>query len=102
MRQHLLQGFGFNSNLRWIRIARNDRAIMDAAYQNQIMTTVSQIENIYWDLVNAYENVKVQQRALELADKTLSDTQKAGGNRHPGADHGGAVARARWPPPSRT
>ncbi len=76
MRQHLLQGFGFNSNLRWIRIARNDRAIMDAAFQNQIMQTVSQIENIYWDLVNAYENVKVQQRALELADKTLSDTQK--------------------------
>ena len=71
-----MQGFGFNSNLRWVRIARNDRAIMDAAYQNQIMTTVSQIENIYWDLVNAYENVKVQQRALELADKTLSDTQK--------------------------
>jgi outer membrane protein len=76
LRQHLLQGFGFNSNLRWIKIARNDRAIMDAAYQNQIMTTVSQIENIYWDLVNAYENVKVQERALELADKTLSDTQK--------------------------
>ena len=40
------------------------------------MQTVSQIENIYWDLVNAYENVKVQQRALELANKTLSDTQK--------------------------
>jgi outer membrane protein len=76
LRQHLLQGLGFNSNLRWIRIARNDRAIMDAAYQNQIMNTVSQIENIYWDLVNAYESVKVQQRALELADKTLSDTQK--------------------------
>src|SRR5271165_5725229 len=29
LRQHLLQGFGFNSNLRWIRIARNNRAIMD-------------------------------------------------------------------------
>ena len=70
LRQHLLQGFGFNSNLRWIRIARNDKAIMDSAFQNQIMTTVSQIENIYWDLVNAYENVKVQQRALELAEKT--------------------------------
>jgi outer membrane protein len=76
LRQHLLQGLGFNSNLRWIRIARNDKAIMDAAFQNQIMQTVSQIENIYWDLVNAYENVQVQQRALELADKTLSDTQK--------------------------
>src|SRR5581483_10024326 len=36
----------------------------------------SQIENIYWDLVNAYENVTVQQRALDLANKTLSDNQK--------------------------
>ena len=76
LRQHVLQGFGFNSNLRWIRISRNNRAIMDASFQNQIMQTVSQIENIYWDLVNAYENVKVQQRALELADKTLSDNEK--------------------------
>ncbi len=76
LRQHVLQGFGFNSNQRWIKIARNNRAIMDAAYQNQIMTTVSQIQNIYWDLVNAYENVKVQQRALDLADKTLSDNEK--------------------------
>ena len=76
VRQHVLQGFGFNANQRWIKIARNNRAIMDSAYQNQIMTTVSQIQNIYWDLVNAYENVKVQQRALDLAQKTLSDTEK--------------------------
>ena len=76
LRQHLLQGFGLNPNMRWIRIARNNRAIMDAAFQLQVMTTVSQIENIYWDLVNAYENVRVQQRALDLAQKTLSDTQK--------------------------
>ena len=76
LRQHLLQGFGFDPNLRWIRIARNNREIMDVAFRLQVMTTVSQIENIYWDLVNAYENVKVQQRALELANKTLSDTEK--------------------------
>ncbi|HYK48707.1 MAG TPA: TolC family protein, partial [Terriglobales bacterium] len=33
-------------------------------------------QNMYWDLVNAYENVKVQQDALALADKTLSDNKK--------------------------
>jgi outer membrane protein len=76
VRQHLLSGFGFDPNLRWIRIARNNREIMDVAFRLQVMTTVSQIENIYWDLVNAYENVKVQQRALDLANKTLSDTEK--------------------------
>lgn len=76
LRQHLLAGFGFEPNQRWIHIARNNREIMDVAFRLQVMTTVSQIEDIYWDLVNAYENVKVQQRALELANKTLSDTEK--------------------------
>ena len=45
-------------------------------FRLQIIQTVSQIENIYWDLVNAYANVTVQQRALDLANKTLSDNQK--------------------------
>ncbi|MDR3747663.1 MAG: TolC family protein [Acidobacteriota bacterium] len=76
LRQHLLSGFGFNPNLRWIRIARNNREIADVTFRQQIIQTVSQIENIYWDLVNAYSNVTVQQRALGLAEKTLSDNQK--------------------------
>ncbi len=76
LRQHLLQGAGFNPNLRWIRIARNNREIEDVTFRNQIITTVSQVENIYWDLVNANENVKVQQRALDLAQKTLSDNEE--------------------------
>src|SRR5580704_3212347 len=76
VRQHLLSGFGFDPNLRYIRIARNNKMITEVTFRNQIITTVSQIENIYWDLVNAYENVNVQQRALDLADKTLSDNQK--------------------------
>jgi outer membrane protein len=76
LRQHLLSGFGFDPNLRWIRIARNNREIEDVTFRLQVIQTVSQIENIYWDLVNAYANVTVQQRALDLTNKTLSDTQK--------------------------
>src|SRR5271157_1778739 len=71
LRQHLLSGFGFDPNLRWIRIARNNKEIADVTFRQQIIQTVSQIENIYWDLVNAYANVTVQQRALDLANKTL-------------------------------
>jgi outer membrane protein TolC len=76
VRQHLLQGFGFDPNLRWIRIARNNREIADVVFRQQIITTVSQIENIYWDLVTAYEAVKVNERQLQLANKTLSDDQE--------------------------
>jgi outer membrane protein len=74
--QHLLQGFGFAPNNRFIRIAKNNREISDVAFRWQITTTVDQIENMYWDLVFAYENVRVQQEQLAFAQRTLSDTRK--------------------------
>lgn len=74
--QHLLQGFGYGLNTRFIRQAKNNKKITQEAFRLQVITTVSQIENIYWDLVNAYEDYKVKERALQLAQKTLSDNQK--------------------------
>lgn len=74
--QNLLQGFGFAPNTRFIKIAKNNREISDVAFRLQIITTVDQIENMYWDLVYAYENVRVNQESLAYANKTLSDTQK--------------------------
>jgi outer membrane protein len=74
--QNLLQGFGSLPNTRFIRIAKNNREISDVAFRLQIITTVDQIENIYWDLVYAYENVRVQQEALTYAQKALDDSQR--------------------------
>jgi outer membrane protein TolC len=74
--QHLLQGFGLAPNLRFIRITRNSREIADVAFRGQVISTVSQIQNIYWDLVNAYEDVRVKERSLGLANQLLADTQK--------------------------
>jgi outer membrane protein len=74
--QHLLQGFGFAPNTRFIQIAKNNREISDVAFRLQIITTVDQIENMYWNLVFAYENVRVQKEQLAFAQKTLSDNQK--------------------------
>src|SRR5207237_7821569 len=74
--QHLLQGLGFAPNRRFIRIAQNNREISDVAFRLQTITTVDQIENIYWDLVFAYENVRVEKESLAFAQKTLSDTKK--------------------------
>jgi len=76
LRQSLLQGFGLGPNMRFIRIANNNKKISNEAFKLQIITTVSQIQNIYWDLVNAYENMKVAERSLALANKTLSDNRK--------------------------
>jgi outer membrane protein TolC len=74
--QHLLQGFGIAPNLRFIRTAKNSREIADVAFRGQVISTVTQIQNIYWDLVNAYEDVRVKERSLGLANQLLTDTQK--------------------------
>jgi outer membrane protein TolC len=74
--QPLLQGFGFPANTRFIRIAKNNRELTDVAFRLQIIDSVDQIENIYWDLVYAYENARVQNESLAFAQKTLSDTKK--------------------------
>ncbi len=74
--QPLLQGFGFAANTRFIRIAKNNRELSDVAFRLQVITTVNQIQTMYWDLVYAYENARVQKESLAFAEKTLSDTRK--------------------------
>src|SRR5579863_613808 len=74
--QHLLQGFGFAPNTRFIHIAKNNRELSDVAFRLQIIDSLDQIENIYWDLVYNYENARVQNESLSFAQKTLSDTKK--------------------------
>ncbi|MGO9087576.1 MAG: TolC family protein [Candidatus Sulfotelmatobacter sp.] len=73
--QNLLQGFGSLPSTRFIRIAKNNREISDVAFRLQIITTVDQIENMYWDLVYAYENVRVQQELLTYAQRALDDAK---------------------------
>ena len=74
--QHLLQGFGIPANTRFIRIAKNNRELSDVAFRLQVITTIDQIENMYWDLVYAYENQRVKEESLAFSQKTLSDTKK--------------------------
>jgi outer membrane protein TolC len=73
--QQLLAGFGFGPNLRYLRIANNNKKISDIAFKDQVMTTVTQIENIYWDLVNAYEQAQVSEQSLAFAQQSF-DTAK--------------------------
>lgn len=76
IQQELLQGFGFSPNLRWLRLAKNNRKLTEIAFQQQIDFTITQIENIYWDLVNAYQDEQVKERSLAFAQKSLDDEQK--------------------------
>ena len=74
--QQLLAGFGFGPNLRYLRIARNNKKISDIAFKDQVIATVTQIENIYWDLVSAYEQARVNEQSLAFANQTLDNAKK--------------------------
>lgn len=74
--QKLLQGFGVAVNSRNIRIAKNNREVSDLFFKQQVITTVSAIINLYWDLVSFNEDVKVRKQAVALNEKLYSDNQK--------------------------
>jgi outer membrane protein TolC len=74
--QQLLAGFGFGPNLRYLRIARNNKKISDIAFKDQVIATVTQIENMYWDLVGAYEQARVNEQSLAFANQTLANAKK--------------------------
>jgi outer membrane protein TolC len=74
--QPILAGFGVATNERFIRIAKRNSQITDLAFKAQVIATVTQVENIYWDLVNAYENEEISERSLGFANKNLSDDRK--------------------------
>jgi outer membrane protein TolC len=76
VQQELLAGFGFAPNLRYLRIAKNNKKISDIAFKDQVIATVTQVENIYWDLVNAYEQAEVNQQSLAFAQQSLDNAQK--------------------------
>jgi len=76
LQQQLLAGFGFVPNLRYLRIAKNDQKISDEAFKLQVITTVTQIANMYWDLVAAYDDEQVKSRSLDFANQTLESDRK--------------------------
>jgi outer membrane protein TolC len=74
--QQLLAGFGFGPNLRYLRIAKNNKKISDFAFKDQVIATVTQIKNIYWDLVNAFEQAHVNEQSLAFAQQSLENARK--------------------------
>ncbi len=74
--QQLLQGFGLAVNTRNIRVAKNNQKVTDLQLKLQVITTISAVLNLYWDLVSFNEDVRIKQRALEAAQSLYE------GNKH--------------------
>ncbi len=74
--QNLLQGFGASVNGRNIRVQKNNVKVMDLQFKQQLITTVSAILNLYWDLVSFRQDVQARQREVEAAQTLLQDNRR--------------------------
>ena len=71
--QPLLRGFGVALNRRFIRIAANEQKIGSLLFRQQLIATVYGVIRLYTDLVALYQDMKVKQESVTLAEKLLSD-----------------------------
>ncbi len=74
--QPLLRGAGHANNTRYIAIAKTNRKISAAVLEQQMIGTISGVENLYIDLASLQESVNVQQQALNGAELLLHNDQE--------------------------
>lgn len=74
--QNLLQGFGRAVNNRNILVAKNNEKISDLQFKQQVITTVSAVLNLYWDLVSFNEDLKARRNELATAQALYEDNKK--------------------------
>jgi outer membrane protein TolC len=74
--QPLLAGFGRMANERFMTVAKNDVGTADEVFRQQVITSVAQLEDAYYNLRAFQENVQVAQESLAAVQKLLDDTRK--------------------------
>ena len=74
--QPLLKNFWIDNNRLTILVAKNRLKYSEQGLRQQIITTVTAVENAYYELIYARENVQVQRDALALAETQLGDDKQ--------------------------
>lgn len=74
--QNLLQGFGSAVNGRNIRVQKNNLKVTDLQFKSQLITTISAVLNLYWDLVSMVQDVRAREQGLQTAQQLLEDNKK--------------------------
>jgi outer membrane protein TolC len=73
--QPLLNGFGRLPNERYIMVARNNLKVSEHVFRQQVIDTVVQVTNAYWDLAAIQESVRVAEQALEVAQQHYNENR---------------------------
>ncbi len=74
--QPLLRNLGQSINTTLITVARNAAAVEQLLLSQQVLSVISQVEQTYWELVFAIENLKVAHATLRAAEELLASNRE--------------------------
>jgi outer membrane protein TolC len=70
--QPLLRNAGVDVTKTFIKIAQNNAEVEQHVFRDRVLTVIASVEQAYWELVFANENLKVAQAALKAAEELLA------------------------------
>ena len=74
--QPLLKNFWADAGRTKIRISKSDLKISELGLAFALMNTVARVQQAYYELIAARDDIGVKRKAVELAEKVASDTRK--------------------------
>jgi outer membrane protein TolC len=67
--QPLLRNAGFDVTKTFIRVAQNNATVEEHVFRDRVLTVLATVEQTYWEVVFANENLKVAEAALKAAQE---------------------------------
>ncbi|MEP6946734.1 MAG: TolC family protein [Acidobacteriota bacterium] len=74
--QPLFRNRRIDFNRLQILVAKKNLTLTDAQFRQQVISTIFQVQQAYWNLAYAQRNVSVQNDGLDLAQKLVDQNQK--------------------------
>ncbi|HKE28762.1 MAG TPA: TolC family protein [Bryobacteraceae bacterium] len=76
IQQNLLNGFGIATNKRALHKAQNNIKANDLNFKQQVILTVANVVNLYYDLVSFNRDLAIDRETYELDKRLYEDNQK--------------------------
>jgi len=76
LRQPLLRDFWIDAYRQRIRVNKKNLKISETSLRWKIMNTINAVQQAYYEVVFAREKIRVEEKALELANQLLQETRK--------------------------
>jgi len=75
LQQPLMRNFWIDSSRLQIALSKRDLRGSELGFRQQVMNTVNAVENGYYNLIYSYDQVRVQEKSVELAARLLKENQ---------------------------